>query len=290
MNALIHFFGSGAAFFTGAALVLSSVALVGFHRRAWSLAVGECAAVIGLILIAFSATPLPYWYYAVAAGVSLTGMVAERSQRTIFKNHRRWFRLAVAIVWSAGVVAEIPYQFSPTLSPAGRPTLYILGDSVAAGMGETGVETWPRLLARRHSIPVQDLSQMGATAGSALRRLDKSPVVDGIVLVEIGGNDMLGRHPVGEFERDLDKLLARLDGPDRTVVMFELPLIPFSNEYGRIQRRLAEKHHVRLIPKRIFIRVLTDGGATVDSIHLSPQGHELMAAAVWEIIHSAYSE
>ena len=70
--------------------------------------------------------------------------------------------------------------------------------------------------------------------------------------------------------------------------MFELPLPPLSNEYGRIQRRLARRYQVRLIPKRIFISVLAGGGATLDSIHLSDDGHQRMAAEVWKVLAPAY--
>jgi acyl-CoA thioesterase-1 len=70
--------------------------------------------------------------------------------------------------------------------------------------------------------------------------------------------------------------------------MFELPLPPLSNEFGRIQRSLAKKYNALLIPKRSFIEVLSADGATLDSIHLSPHGHAQMAALVWSLICGAY--
>jgi lysophospholipase L1-like esterase len=74
------------------------------------------------------------------------------------------------------------------------------------------------------------------------------------------------------------------------VVMFELPLPPFRNEYGRVQRKLASKYGVVLIPKRVFVGVLTEEGATMDGVHLSPQGHERMAEIVWNSIRAVYRE
>jgi len=43
-----------------------------------------------------------------------------------------------------------------------------------------------------------------------------------------------------------------------------------------------------LIPKRIFLTVLMTPGATVDGVHLSPKGHEMMRDAVWELVEAAY--
>jgi acyl-CoA thioesterase-1 len=131
---------------------------------------------------------------------------------------------------------------------------------------------------------------MGAKVSTMRRKADDLALGDGLVLLEIGGNDLLGSTSLADFERDLDELLQGLRGPGRIVVMFELPLPPFCNGFGRAQRRLAHKNNVRLIPKRVFVEVLTTEGATVDSVHLSRRGHELMAATVWDIIQPAFAK
>ncbi len=112
-------------------------------------------------------------------------------------------------------------------------------------------------------------------------------VPDSLVLAEIGGNDVLRANRPEAFERGLDVLLAKLCEGGRTVVMFELPLPPFHNRYGEVQRRLASRHGVQLIPKRVLMGLLRTDGATVDGIHLSARGHELLAETVWGIIGRA---
>jgi acyl-CoA thioesterase-1 len=92
-------------------------------------------------------------------------------------------------------------------------------------------------------------------------------------VVEIGGNDLLGGTPPPKFSQDLDALLAQLCKPGRQVVMFELPLPPLSHEYGRIQRSVARKHRVKLVPKWVLLSILAPKDATLDSIHLSETGH-----------------
>lgn len=287
---VIYFFGSGAAFFAGVGFVFAALALFIFFRRNWSTGAATLVALFGLILIGLSATPFPNWFYLVGGLVSLLWLVAERVEREFFQKRRRWIRLLVFTLLQSATLAEIRYHVAPTLKPIGQPRLYIFADSVTAGMGEAAVETWPILLARLYSIEVQDHSQMGAKVSSMLRKAEKISLGAGVVLLEIGGNDLLGTTSASDFERDLDQLLGKLCGPDRTVVMFELPLPPFGNEFGRAQRRLAQKHGVQLVPKRIFVGVLTAEGATVDSVHLSPSGHELMAETVWGLIQQAFVE
>ena len=71
--------------------------------------------------------------------------------------------------------------------------------------------------------------------------------------------------------------------------MFELPLPPFYHEFGRIQRSLARKYGVALIPKRVLLSVLAGSDSTVDTIHLTQAGQRRMAASVWRLLSGAYS-
>jgi len=200
---------------------------------------------------------------------------------------------ATALTWLGIIALELPHQFAPRLPPLGRPPLWIIGDSVTAGMG-SNEKIWPDLLPE--SVEVHNLARPGATTAMALKsQANQLPAEGGLLLIEVGGNDLLLEGgSARQFERDLDPLLQQVCGSagaspsPRNVVMFELPLPPLCNEYGRIQRRLAARYGVRLIPKRTFISVLAGGGATLDTIHLSQAGHQQMADEVWKVIGPAY--
>ncbi len=157
----------------------------------------------------------------------------------------------------------------------------IIGDSVAAGIGGVHERTWPLQLHQRLGVDVLNAAAAGARVDDALQR--QLPHVEpgaALVLLEIGGNDMLFRVPLDRFEHDLDALIRNAVAPDRTVVMFELPTPPFHARYAAIQRRLAARHEVRLIPRRHFIAVIADPAATSDGVHLSQHGHDRMADLV----------
>ena len=156
--------------------------------------------------------------------------------------------------------------------------------------GSDRSEKWPTILAKQHDLTVQDISHMGETAGSALKRARRHEISSAIVVLEIGGNDLLGFTSSVEFARDLDALLAYVAAPSRQLVMFELPLPPFSHEYGRVQRTLARKHNVSLVPKRVFLSILAANDSTLDTIHLTQAGHNRMAQCVWQLVSSAYNQ
>lgn len=177
----------------------------------------------------------------------------------------------------------------PTLRPADFRAITVIGDSVSVGVGgsETS-ETWPAIVAREHLLQNQDLSHVGETAVSARKRAAAKPIAGAVVIMEIGGNDILGTTTPRQFAEDLDALLGHLAAPDKQIVMFELPLPPFYHEYGRIQRATAAKHGVSLVPKRIFLSVIAGSDSTLDTIHLSQAGHQQMADVVWRLVQPAF--
>jgi acyl-CoA thioesterase I len=282
----IYFFGSGFAFFCGVGCVLACLPISFGQWHGWRH-VSAIAGATGVALTILSGTPLPIWFYAIAVLLTATWLIVMRFQSTGPRASRVGLPLLVAVVWLGGAVAELPYHMVPKVKVIGSPRLYLFGDSISAGVNDQ-TKTWPQLLARSHSVEISDYSLAGATVGQMLRRANDVSLGDGIVLLEIGGNDLLGTTATEDFAKNLETLLKQVCQPKRQVLMFELPLPPLRNEYGRIQRRLAARYHILLIPKRILIAVLTGTGATIDSIHLSPKGHQRMAEVVWRIIRPAY--
>lgn len=288
LNALIYHVASGQAFLSGVALIVLAVVSPTRPGRRWVSVGRTTAACLGFTLVAVSATPLPGWFYLAAGAISLAWLLAEGLSRAISPRPGRWIRPAVLAVWLLGAALELPFHRTPALPRLGDPPVDVVGDSISAGMGGEA-ETWPRILARSQHVVVHDLSLAGATAASALKdQAGRACGSGSLVLVEIGGNDVLAETPPEAFERALDALLARLAGGGRTVVMLEVPLPPLANRYGAAQRRAARRHGVALVPKRVLLGVLTSGRATLDTVHLSPSGHTLMAERMWAVIRGAF--
>ena len=113
---------------------------------------------------------------------------------------------------------------------------------------------------------------------------EKIDAADHLILIELGGNNLIAGEPSETFERALDSLLAKLAAPGRTIAMFELPLLPNRIAFGQIQRRLAEKYRVSLIPKRYFAAIIAGPEATSDGLHLTDEGSRRMAALVAQVL------
>ncbi|TWT77541.1 Esterase TesA precursor [Posidoniimonas polymericola] len=270
MHWLVYHIASGHAFFSGVLLVALAV-WASLSKRRFLRRLTGVAFLVGVIAIVLSSTALPSWLYAVA-GVATLAWIASA-----FKRLADWRRPAanatlVALMLAEGV--EFTHHQTPSPRPASSRSMAVIGDSVTAGMGgDDRSLTWPTLLGREHGLEIQDLSHVGETTASALKRAKAHTITAPLVVVEIGGNDILGTTDAADFAASLDALLTHLSKPGRQIMMFELPLIPLSHAYGRAQRTLAAKHGVLLIPKRVFLSIIAGSDSTLDSIHLTQEGH-----------------
>jgi acyl-CoA thioesterase-1 len=288
-NPLTYHFVSGLAFLSGAVMLAAGAAASGFARKSGARVAGLHAAALGAVVVALSAAPLPWWLYAAWAGAAAAHAVLFLLARKGRSYLRPAGAAALLVVTGLSVAHEAPHLAVPRIEKPGSDVVYVIGDSVSAGAGRSDEVTWPAVLQERVPwLQVVNASEPGATALSASgRQADQVTEEGAAVFIEIGGNDLLNRTPERHFERALDELLARVRGQDRVCIMLELPLPPFHNGYGLVQRRLARRHGVALVPRRVFACVLAARGNTVDGIHLSNEGAARMAEVAAEVLASA---
>jgi acyl-CoA thioesterase-1 len=289
MNPILYHCVTGQAFFSGCALGVLGVGLGSLaHRRPWG-AVGRASLVGAAGLVALSATPLPLLAYVGWAAA----VAAWLASRRFLATHRHNVTRSLAVLagaWPLALAAiEFPHHLPPDLPAGTYQTVYVIGDSVSAGLGTEDEVAWPAVFQEQWPrVRLVDLSRAGATVYTASRwPADQVQAEPAIVCLEIGGNDLLSTRDAHQIEKDLDDLLRKVSGAHHLVVMLELPLPPFKNGYGRILRRFARKHGVLLVPRRYFARVLAPAENTVDGIHLTNAGHRAMAALWTDVLSPA---
>ncbi|MBL8879756.1 MAG: SGNH/GDSL hydrolase family protein [Phycisphaerales bacterium] len=181
---------------------------------------------------------------------------------------------------------EAPYIVDPRLPSVPHLRIAVVGDSLSAGIGG-GVTTWPDRLARDIGAEVRNLAVPGATVATARQQVEGVRPDTQVAILLIGGNDVLSRRPIADFECDLQAIVARVKAVVPTTLMFELPTVVFSADYLAVQRRIAAKHHVPLIPRRHLAWVLAERGSTIDGLHLSDRGHQRMADTIRAILNKS---
>jgi acyl-CoA thioesterase-1 len=275
----IWFCAAGKAFFLGIGLLILATVIPLSKRVIWVNLLRYAFIMLGVALVILSATPLNEWIYAVWTVSFLAFLfVVVRPPRGVKRTYLP--RIVFVFVCVVALVVELPFHFSPKISRESYGKLYVIGDSVSAGIGGKGERTWPVIFSEKYGAEVTNLSVAGATVGSISPKVAQVVDDNAIVLLEIGGNDLLAQTPQPVFEQSLRFLLQKVVRPNRPLLMLELPLAPWHIRYGSIQRKLAAEFGVILIPKSFLASVLGSKGATIDLAHLSPEGHELMAEKV----------
>lgn len=193
--------------------------------------------------------------------------------------------------------------------------MVVLGDSLAFGTGASGPANgfafllYQRLLAKIPRSEVRNFA-IGGTTVADVRRLEAGRLrgleVD-VVLVVVGGNDVVQRTPPERFEREYTALVkdVRSYAPHAHIVLFGVPDVAISPIFppaaasaieslsradDSAVRRIACLHateYVDLFGVTRQARGRVDRFLAEDRFHPSDEGHAAIAAAAWPAIARA---
>lgn len=289
MPTIVLQLADGTAFFAGLGLFFGCLfgLLLSPAERRWLGFSWRLGTVAALALTAMAMPPLPAWLASLwlwGGPACLLALFFCHGVERLAILERTLGLLLLGLAALLGFL-ELPYHRTPQLTIKKGQTVYVVADSLSAGIG-TGETVWPELLRQQSGLKVVNLAVPGAQAGDALQQVEKIEKPGALVLLEIGGNDFLMKNSAGKYRDDLDRLLAALQAKGARVAMFELPLPCFGNDFGRIQRQLARQHGVILLPRHYLSRPLGLEGGTVDGLHLSQRSHALLAKSVAELLSS----
>jgi acyl-CoA thioesterase-1 len=289
MNPVGLYFASGDSLYLGAGLLVLALASSPYLKHRWQLRLRNLATWLALAMIVMACPPFSWWVDAIFLVLLALWFLAQnrgRLEQAAWLRLRRIATVALLVLLIALSASELSHRAMPLISGERSDHLVVIGDSISSGI-DSREAAWPDVFQRMTGIPVKNLAKPGAQTLEALTMADKVAPDDRLVLIEIGGNDLLTGVPSNEFEHALDALLSKLISPRRSLVMFELPLLPNKIAYGQAQRRLAAKYFVSLIPKRLFVDVIGGANATSDGLHLSEAGTRQMADLVARVLARA---
>lgn len=176
-----------------------------------------------------------------------------------------------------------------------------LGDSLFAGYGLSPGESYPSRLEaalRQRGIAARIVNAgvSGDTTAGGLQRLDftlKSlPQKPELVLISLGGNDMLRGLSPAETRANLDAILTRLDKERIPAVLMGMLAAPnwgpdYRQAFDPIYPALAKKHRAALVP--FFLAPVMDRPDLIqpDHIHPTAPGIDLIVGATLDKVAGA---
>jgi len=169
--------------------------------------------------------------------------------------------------------------------------LAILGDSLAAGYGLTPAQAFPNRLQaalkdKGRNVTVINHGVSGDTTMGGLERIDWM-LADkpDIVMVELGGNDMLRALDPAATERNLDAIVDKLKQAGTTVWLVGM-MAPrnfgpeYVKQFDEIYKKIADKHGVPLYP--FFLDGVAQDPALnqPDGIHPNAKGVDVIVKRI----------
>ena len=178
-----------------------------------------------------------------------------------------------------------------------RRAVVFLGDSLTAGYGLTADQAYPARVQQRIDdaelgFRVVNAGVSGDTMAGGLRRVDwllKQPIA--VLVVALGGNDMLGGQSIDALRSNLrgilDKLLAAK--PEARIVIAGMRAAPnlglgYGRQFEQSYAEVAREYDAVLIP---FVLEGVAGDPSLnqaDGIHPTAEGQERVAETIWAAV------
>jgi acyl-CoA thioesterase-1 len=171
--------------------------------------------------------------------------------------------------------------------PPANQIICCFGDSLVAGKG-AGDEAnkYHSVLADLLGREVVAIGKSGATTADGLNSCEKIESGDyGIIVVTLGGNDIMQRIDYNQTEKNLEGIFTKLQERG-AVVAFTCVLSPLSISRGKKYRQLCERTGVLFVPD-ILNGILADPSLRADEIHPNADGYRLVAERVAASLRTA---
>ena len=178
---------------------------------------------------------------------------------------------------------------APTLPPlSSHDVIVAFGDSLTHGTGASSDTAYPAVLAALTGRTVVNAGVPGDTTASALERLpgvlaEHQPR---LVLLCLGGNDMLRKQPAATTENNLRLLVQTIRASGPEVMLIAVPEPKLFGGAPDFYSRVADDLRLPL-EDDVFNEVLKDNNLKSDPIHANAAGYRIVAERLAEVLQEA---
>lgn len=164
-------------------------------------------------------------------------------------------------------------------------TIVAFGDSLTHGTGTTEDQAYPAALSRLIKRTVINAGVPGETTAEGLERLPEilQEHQPKLVLLCLGGNDMLRRQNNGQIESNLRQMIQSIKASGVHVVLIGVPEPKLFSGAPDFYERLAEEFGLPY-EGEIFNDVLKDNSLKSDPIHANAAGYKAVAERLAELL------
>lgn len=164
-------------------------------------------------------------------------------------------------------------------------TILAFGDSLTAGTGATGAESYPAVLAGMTGRRVINAGLPGEISSSGLQRLPELLVREQPALLILchGGNDLLGHQDQRQLAENLRGMVRIANEKGVPVLLIAVPAADLSLTPPALYAELAKEFRIPLESKALS-HILGKSRLKSDHIHPNAAGYRALAEAIFKLL------
>ncbi len=196
--------------------------------------------------------------------------------------------LKSSLVLFCALILSCSNSDSLQLKPLAKDVVILaLGDSLTYGTGVDKKNSFPSKLALLLNRKVINAGVPGNTTSQCLSRLPQllNKYHPQLVIVGLGGNDLLRRVDLKTIKSNLSKIIELLQKKQIDIIVIAPPKPSLILKAPKFYSRLAKKYNIP-VDTKILANLLSKPNQKSDRIHLNKTGYLNLAKRIYEIIKS----
>jgi acyl-CoA thioesterase-1 len=201
-------------------------------------------------------------------------------------------KLALLILLLSGIGIGMFVWFDSETAPNNLPSgpIIAIGDSIAAGVGDSQNMGIGVRLANKLDRESVNYGVAGETTTDLVRRLTNLNIAgDSIVVLSIGGNDIIQQVNPGVTQNNLENIIEVLATPERLVILLDNRPPFIAGNYRRVFEQIADSNNqVYLIPNALK-EILGNPELSADPIHPNAEGYDLITQRIIAVLEQNFA-
>lgn len=197
--------------------------------------------------------------------------------------------LLLSLVMVLGVVAGFFFVKSKradyvNFPPQSTGPWIAFGDSLTEGYGASEGANYPALLSRRLGVNIVNFGTSSHTTADGLKRIEEVAQLNPrVVLLCLGGNDVLERVPPAQTFRNLAAIMDRLHQQGAFVVLIGVRSASLRDRNAKLFKKLGREKRVLYVPN-ILRGIFAKPVYMYDPIHPNDEGYKLITDRLEKIL------
>lgn len=186
----------------------------------------------------------------------------------------------------------IQWWYQPSLYPiAPSAPIVFFGDSLVYGTGAEKGNDMPTLLSNILGREIINSGTPGDTTADGLEKLDSKVLIHhpGLVLILLGGNDVLQKISEKETFNNLNIMIDRIEAANAQVILIGVRGGLLYDSYGDNYAKLAREKQITHVDD-ILADIFLDPTLKADQIHPNDAGYAKMAERLAPIVRRYLAE